>query len=139
MLGMEMFRVFGVDLRGAGSFDSVRLAPHALKMTGIEIRQISNALALTADQHARHLVRDLASFGEGCVGTVPAGVIGIVTGGASFAVIALATAGAMQDDLMRPREPVFVNKELRGLGHHRGRLGDEANLGCDLLEPVSAR
>ena len=54
---------------------------------------------------------------------MPAGVIGIVSGGASFAVAALAAGAAMHDDFVRARSPVFVDEEIRGCGG-RGGGGD---------------
>jgi hypothetical protein len=46
-----------------------------LSVTG---RRRSNALAFAANQHAGDGVRGVASFGERGIGTVPAGVVGIV-------------------------------------------------------------
>src|SRR5579863_709269 len=71
-----------------------------------------HALALAADQHSGHRVGRLASFGQRRVGTVPAGVVHIVAGGAALAVAALATGSAVQDDLARAGGPVFVDEEF---------------------------
>jgi hypothetical protein len=48
-----------------------------------------NALTFTADQHTGHALRSLASFGQRGIRTVPARVVGVMSGGAPFAVIAL--------------------------------------------------
>src|SRR5215475_8613034 len=49
----------------------------------------SNTFALAANQNALHVVGNAAILGEGCVRTVPLGVVGVVSCGASLAVIAL--------------------------------------------------
>ena len=60
-------------------------------------------------------MRRLARLGERGIRAMPAGVVGIVSRRASLAVIALAAAGAVQHDLVRPRQPVFVDIEISRL------------------------
>ena len=75
-----------------------------------------HALAFAADEHVREGVGNFARLGEGGIRTVPARVVGIVPGGASFAVVALATCGAVHNNFVRPRQPVFINIKLHWLG-----------------------
>src|SRR6185503_20651243 len=97
--------------------------------------EISNALALATDEHARHLLRGLAGLGKRGVRAMPAGMVGIVSYRASLAVIALAATGAMQHDLVRPRQPVFIDVEVGGLDRRDGRLADQSRFGSNLLQP----
>jgi hypothetical protein len=75
-----------------------------------------------------------AGLGERSVWAVPFGVVDVVAGGASFAVAALATVGAMQHDLVRASSPVLVNEKCRRVGGGSGRLRDESNFGDDSLQ-----
>ena len=62
-----------------------------------------------------HGVGGLTSLGQRGVGAMPAGVIGVVAGGAPFAMAALAAGSAVQDDLARSGGPVFVDEKILGL------------------------
>src|SRR5579864_5612775 len=73
----------------------------------------SHALAFAANEHAGHGLGSVTGFAQRRVGTVPAGVVGVVAGGTSLAVAALAAGAAMQHDLVRPGSPVFVDKKFR--------------------------
>ena len=64
---------------------------------------------------------------------MPAGVVGIVSCRASFAVIALAAAGAMQHDLVRPGQPVFIDVKVSGFDRRGGQFADQSRFGSDLL------
>src|SRR5215471_13630166 len=79
-------------------------------------------------------MRGLAGLGEIAVGAVPARVIRVVPGGASFAGIALAAGAAMHDGFVRPGGPVFVDIEIRGNSDGTRGAGDEAGIGGDLLQ-----
>ncbi len=50
---------------------------------------LRHAFAFAADQHAGHLMRGFARFGEIAIRAVPFRMIGIMAGGASFARTAL--------------------------------------------------
>src|SRR5450631_202264 len=94
----------------------------------------SHALALAANEDAGHGVRGFAGFGQGGVGAVPAGVVDVVAGGASFAVTALAAGSAVQDDFARAGSPVFVDEEFGCFGGGSGGLGDQSDFGGDFLK-----
>jgi hypothetical protein len=51
-------------------------------------------------------------------------VIYVVTGGAAFAVAALAAGGAVQDDFAGAGGPVFVDEKFWGIGSGARGLGD---------------
>jgi len=70
-----------------------------------------NALALAADEHTRHVLRDFTRFDQCSVRSVPAGVVGVVSCGSSLSVIALPTGGTVQHDLVGPSKPVLINVE----------------------------
>src|SRR5215469_6709917 len=72
----------------------------------------SNALALTANKHARHVLCNAAGFRETRIRPMPAGMIGVVTGGAPFTVVALPAGGTMQHRFVRSGVPVLVEVEL---------------------------
>ena len=76
-----------------------------------------------------------AGFGERRIGAVPAGVVGVVAGGAALAVGALATGGAVQDDFARAGRPVFVDEKFRRIGSGSRWLGDQPGFGGDFLQP----
>ena len=63
-----------------------------------------------------------AGFGERGVGAVPAGMVGVVAGGASFTVAALAAGAAVEDDLVRTGGPVFVDEKICSLRSRAGGL-----------------
>src|SRR5512133_1799517 len=74
---------------------------------GRDQRSLLHALAFAANEDSGHSVGGFASLGHGSVGPVPAGVLGVMAGRASFAVAALATSAAMQDDFLWARRPVL--------------------------------
>src|SRR5690349_1857742 len=76
----------------------------------------SNALALTSNQNARQILGDLTGLRERGVGAVPLRVVGGVSCGTSFAVVALAAGGAVQYGLVRASRPIFIYKKARRLG-----------------------
>src|SRR6266850_2437396 len=82
----------------------------------INNQQFLDALALAADEHAGHAVRCVARDCKCCIGAVPAGVVGVVSGGTALAVAAMAAGSAVQNDLVWAGGPVFVDVELGGLG-----------------------
>src|SRR5271157_2720488 len=68
---------------------------------------LRHALAFAADQNPGHLMGGLTRSGEIAVRSVPARVIGIVPGGASFAGTALSTGCAVQNRFVRARTKRF--------------------------------
>ena len=94
----------------------------------------SHAFALAADEYAAHGVCDLTGLGESRIGSMPFGVIGVVAGGASFAMAALAAGGAMQDDLVGAGDPVFVDEEFDGFRRGTGGFGDQSDVGRNPLQ-----
>ena len=93
-----------------------------------------HAFAFAADEDVCHGVGGFAGFGQGCVGSVPSGVIVFVAGGASFAVTALTTSAAMQNNFMRTGDPVLVDEEFGSVGRWAGWPGDESDFGRHFLE-----
>src|ERR1035441_10362715 len=85
--------------------------PIEVEKTSSHSDSLRHALAFAADQHAGHLMGCLARLGQIAVRSVPAGMIGIVTGGASFAGAALSTGGAVRSRFVRARCPIFVDIE----------------------------
>src|SRR5581483_5171326 len=65
---------------------------------------------------------------------MPAGVVGVVSGGTSLAVVALSAGTAMEYGLVRTGMPVFVNVELDGLRCGSGGLGNQSDISRDALE-----
>src|SRR5882757_8861209 len=105
----------------AGLRDYVQLRPmppgarwKVLRMASIV--DWSHALAFAADQHSSHSVRHIASLRERRVGSMPARVIGVVTGGTAFAMIALPARSAVQHDFMRTGCPVFIDIKFHRFG-----------------------
>jgi hypothetical protein len=98
------------------------------------LKIILHAFAFAADQDSGHCVGGLASLGESRVGTVPAGVVDIVSGGTAFAVATLAAGSAVKDDFARASGPVFVNEEIGSFGGGAGGLGNQSCLGGDFLQ-----
>src|SRR5207302_11324333 len=78
--------------------------------------RILYALAFAPNQDARHGLGGTTRLGECSVGTVPAGVVGIVSRGPSPAAVALAARGSLIDGLMGSGRPVFVNVGLDYFG-----------------------
>src|SRR5882757_2884796 len=118
----------------AGLRDYVQLRPMPpgarWKVLGMAwIVDWSHALAFAADQHSRHSVRHIASLHQRSVRSMPARVIGVMTGGTAFALIALPAGSAVQHDLMRTGSPVFIDVKFRGFGCSRCWLRDEAGVG----------
>src|SRR5581483_8194316 len=93
-----------------------------------------NTLALAANQYVGNAMRRLSCLGQRCEGTMPAGVVGVVAGGSAFSVVALATGSTMQNNLVRPSQPVFVNKEIMRIGRCGGSLGDQAHISGNFLD-----
>src|SRR5580698_7578633 len=93
-----------------------------------------DALALAANQDIGHAVRSVAGFRKRRKRAMPAGVVRVVARGTSLAVITLATAGAVQDDLMRPGQPVFIDKEIHSVRLRPCGLADQAGFGGNFLE-----
>src|ERR1700687_962005 len=91
------------------------------------------ALAFAADQNAGHVMGCVARLGEVAVRSVPARMIGIVPGGASFARAALSTGCAVQHRFVRARCPIFVNIEFGGRGWRSRRPRYQSGVGRDLL------
>ena len=76
----------------------------------------------------------VAGFGERGIGAVPAGVVLVVAGGASFAVAALAAGAAVQDDFMRAGSPVFVDEKFLCFGGGASGFRDESNFSDNFLQ-----
>src|SRR5208337_1349232 len=95
---------------------------------------LRHALAFAADQNPGHLMGGLTRSGEIAVRSVPARVIGIVPGGASFAGTALSTGCAVQNRFVRARCPVFINIEFGGSGRRSRGPGNQSGVGRDLLQ-----
>src|ERR1700677_53408 len=111
-------------------------ADHApfLPLLQLTFSNCSHTLALAADQHAGHAMSNFASVGERGIGSVPARVIGIVSGGPAPALVTLPARAAMQHDLMRTRRPIFIDIKFCRLRRRRGSLRDEPRIHCDLLQ-----
>src|SRR5205823_4504910 len=92
------------------------------------------ALAFAADQDIGHAVSRVTGFGNGGIGAVPAGMVLVVSGGASFAMAALPTGAAVQDDFVRAGRPVLVDEELSRFGAGAGGLADQTDFGSDSLQ-----
>src|SRR5260370_36949147 len=99
---------------------------------------LRHALAFAADQNTGHVMGCLARLGEVAVRSMPARMIGIVPGGASFAGAALSTGCAVQHRFVRARCPIFVNIEFGGGGWWSRRPGNQSGVGRELL-PVRSR
>src|SRR5437588_304247 len=97
-----------------------------------EVRGLLHALAFAANQHAGHAMSNLASFGQRCVGTMPASVVRVVSGGPSLTVAALTARSAVEHELVRSRCPVLVEKKFWYF--RRGRFCNQANFGGDFLQ-----
>src|SRR6266404_1387452 len=95
---------------------------------------LPHALAFAADQNAGHLMSRLAGLREIAVWSVPARMIGIVPGGASFAGTALPTGCAMQNRLVWTGCPIFVNIELGGSSGLNRRPANQSGVGRNLLQ-----
>src|ERR1700676_644488 len=76
----------------------------------------SNALALAADQHSGHVLSSVACFRKRGVRPVPARMVGVMSSGASLAVVALPATGSVQTDLVRSSHPIFVDVEIDHVG-----------------------
>src|ERR1700733_2839600 len=85
----------------------------ATQQSEIDNQQLSDALALAANENAVHPVCCLASVNQRRVGSMPSRMVGIVSRGSAFALVALSARSAMQHDLMRAGHPVFINIEFR--------------------------
>src|SRR2546427_12977853 len=93
-----------------------------------------NALALAANECAWDVVRGLARFGKSGKRAVPAGMVGVVACGTSFAGIALPTTRTMQNNLVGPRQPIFVHVKLDRARRRRCWTRDEAGFSGNLLQ-----
>src|SRR4029077_16950675 len=94
----------------------------------------SNALALAADQHPLHVVRDLSRLGEGWIRPVPLRMVRVRPGGPSLAMITLPATGTMQHDLVRSRQPVLVDIKLGSFRRGCRGSGDQSHFHGSLLQ-----
>ncbi len=139
---MTRCRSTSVMLRGAGVSGAstggveTSLPQSECRGIGIPAPSLSLSVGMTAQIHL-HSLR-ISTLGMVCaksraaaergVRSVPACMVGVVAGGAPLAVIALPAAGAMQHDLVRSGEPVFVDVEIGCVGGRGGGLGAPGRL-----------
>src|SRR5580704_19012447 len=103
------------------------------KITSIANWKSSNALTLASNQHTSHPLGSLPCFGKRGVGAVPARVVGVMSGRTSLAMVALSATGSMQNNLVRPSQPVFVDVKIDHVGERGRRSSNQSRFGSDLL------
>jgi len=82
----------------------------------MENRQFSNALTLAPDQNSRHVVSPVPRFCQRGIRPMPTRVVGVMSCGTAFAMVALPATGSVQDDFVRSSQPVLVDEKIDYVG-----------------------